>query len=187
MELQDAVNATKAELPPVETPQKSKLSNTETEDIHISPLLVNHPWITTTRGSSSKKQRQNMEAAANEEHQSSPLLKRRSENYRNSVAPVNPHAHHFRAMMASEGSRLTDLCSNWEELLSKDEVPEEETGSVRTVIGQAQLLQRERFTQFAGLVNQFETKTGEKEITPTDLEGFWEMIYLQVSLICNVC
>jgi len=59
-------------------------------------------------------------------------------------------------------------------------VPEEETGSVRTVIGQAHLLQRERFTQFAGLVDQFENKSAEKEITPTDLEGFWEMIYLQV-------
>ena len=83
--------------------------------------------------------------------------------------------------MAREGSRLTDLCVSWDELLANNEVPEEETGSVRTVIGQAQLLQRERFNQFAELVNQFENKTGEKEITPTDLEGFWEMIYLQVS------
>ena len=89
--------------------------------------------------------------------------------------------------MASEGTRLTDLCNSWEELLSKGEVPEEETGSVRTVIGQAHLLQRERFTQFAGLVKQFEEKSGEKEITPTDLEGFWEMIYLQVIWIWIMC
>jgi disks large-associated protein 5 len=84
--------------------------------------------------------------------------------------------------MASEGSRLTDLCNSYDELLSSDEIPEEESGAVRTVIGQAHLLQRERFTQFAGLVNDFENKTGEKEITPTDLEGFWEMIYLQVNI-----
>ena len=88
--------------------------------------------------------------------------------------------------MAIEGSRLTDLCNCYEELLSSCEIPEEETG-VRTVIGQAHLLQRERFTQFAGLVNDFEKKTGEKEITPTDLEGFWEMIYLQVNDSKIIC
>jgi len=83
--------------------------------------------------------------------------------------------------MSSEGSRLTDQCSSWDELLNSGEVPEEETGSVRTVIGQTHLLQRERFNQFAQLVNQFENKTSEKPITPKDLEGFWEgIIYPQV-------
>ena len=75
---------------------------------------------------------------------------------------------------------MNDLCAYWEELLEANEVPEEETGSVSTVIGQSRLLQRERFNQFAGLIHQFETKTGEKEIKRIDLEGFWEMIYLQV-------
>lgn len=121
-----------------------------------------------------------MEVEEDLELQSSPLFKKRCNGKRKSSTPPNPHALHFRAMMASESSRLTDLCNKWEEMLSNNEVPEEETGSVRTVIGQAQLLQRERFTQHAGLINQFETKTGEKDITPTDLEGFWEMIYLQV-------
>lgn len=162
------------------TPQRLN-TGTGNEDIKISPLVFNHPWISTTRGSSSKKQRLSLEAQVNQEPQSSPLLKRRSVRERKSVMELsNPDALHFRALMASEGTRLTDLCNSWEELLSKGEVPEEETGSVRTVIGQAHLLQRERFTQFAGLVKQFEEKSGEKEITPTDLEGFWEMIYLQV-------
>ena len=86
---------------------------------------------------------------------------------------------YFRNLIRREETRLTDLCNKWDHLLH-DDIPEGETGSVRTVIGQAHLLQRERFAQFAGLVDQFENKSGEKEITPTDLEGFWEMIYLQV-------
>lgn len=184
MEYQESAKLPSAQ-PTSETPQKLKSSDTETDDdIKISPLVINHPWISTTRGSSSKKKRMSLEAmnSDNQEPQSSPFLKRRSEIKRNSVAvPPNEDALHFRALMAREGSRLTDLCVSWDELLANNEVPEEETGSVRTVIGQAQLLQRERFNQFAELVNQFENKTGEKEITPTDLEGFWEMIYLQVS------
>ena len=93
---------------------------------------------------------------------------------------INADAERFRTLIKTEDFRLKELCSRWDHLLVSNDVPEEETGSVRTVIGQAQLLQRERFTQFAGLVDQFENKSAEKEITATDLEGFWEMIYLQV-------
>lgn len=162
------------------TPQKPNRTP-EGEDVKISPLLVNNPWITTTRGSSSRKdqERKSLANTPLQDVQSSPYLKKRAGSFAN--VPVNEDAARFRSRMASEGSRLTDLCNSWEELLANGEVPEEETGSVRTVIGQAQLLQRERFTQFAGLITQFEHTSGEKEITPTDLEGFWEMIYLQVS------
>ncbi|EFX72494.1 hypothetical protein DAPPUDRAFT_227521 [Daphnia pulex] len=180
IEFQDSVHvqSTDSNLPS-RTPKRTSIG-AENEEIKISPLVFHHPWISTTRGSSSKKQRMSLEAVSNEDSLSSPVLKKRST--RKSVIELsNPDALRFRALMASEGTRLTDLCNSYEELLSSDEIPEEESGAVRTVIGQAHLLQRERFTQFAGLVNDFENKTGEKEITPTDLEGFWEMIYLQVS------
>jgi len=81
-----------------------------------------------------------MEAAASAgDRHTSPFLKKRAA----SLIPVqvNPDALHFRSLMSSEGSRLNDLCAGWEELLSADQVPEEESGSVRTVIGQSQLLQ----------------------------------------------
>jgi hypothetical protein len=181
IEFQDSVHvqSTDSNLPS-RTPQRTSIG-AENEEIKISPLVFHHPWISTTRGSSSKKQRMSLETASNEDSLSSPVLKKRST--RKSVIELsNPDALRFRALMASEGSRLTDLCNSYDELLSSDEIPEEESGAVRTVIGQAHLLQRERFTQFAGLVNDFENKTGEKEITPTDLEGFWEMIYLQVNI-----
>ena len=38
----------------------------------------------------------------------------------------------------------------------------------------------QRFKQFSGLVDNCEFNTGEKETNPTDLQGFWEMIYFQV-------
>ncbi|KAK4008083.1 hypothetical protein OUZ56_013239 [Daphnia magna] len=187
LEMQDAINVqNKDACSKSGTPQRTMSSGAENEDIKISPLVVNHPWISTTRGSSSKKQRMSLETFANQEPLSSPVLKKRSASERKSVVELsNPDAVKFRALMASEGTRLTDLCNSYEQLLASGDIPEEETGSVRTVIGQAHLLQRERFTQFAGLVNQFESKTGEKEITATDLEGFWEMIYLQVSDVDN--
>ena len=38
----------------------------------------------------------------------------------------------------------------------------------------------ERFKQFAGLIDNCEFGTGQKEVTCTDLQGFWDMIYFQV-------
>ena len=60
-------------------------------------------------------------------------------------------------------------------------IEEEIQGEIRSVIGQGRLVMKERFGQFSGLVDNCEFKRGEKETTTTDLMGFWEMIYFQVS------
>lgn len=52
---------------------------------------------------------------------------------------------------------------------------------MRTAIGQARLLMKERFNQFSGLVDDCELGRGEKITTCTDLQGFWDMVYYQVS------
>lgn len=51
---------------------------------------------------------------------------------------------------------------------------------MRTAVGQARLLMKERFNQFSGLVDDCELGRGEKVTTCTDLQGFWDMVYYQV-------
>lgn len=51
---------------------------------------------------------------------------------------------------------------------------------MRTAVGQARLLMKERFKQFAGLVDDCELGRGEKKTTCMDLQGFWDMVYFQV-------
>lgn len=51
---------------------------------------------------------------------------------------------------------------------------------IRTAIGQARLLMKERFKQFTGLVDDCDLGRGEKITTCTDLQGFWDMVYFQV-------
>ena len=163
-------------------------------NLHLSPLLKSNPWITKERGW----------AARNEETENS-LSNSMSPPSNRSVPKICLHdktlnesdiheecskpqtdmesirvAQHFREILKQEDERLKNLCQEWDQILDEEQVPGTEIGAVFTVVGQAQLLQRERFCQFAELINQFETKSGEKEITATDLEGFWEMIYIQV-------
>lgn len=57
---------------------------------------------------------------------------------------------------------------------------------MRTAVGQARLLMKERFGQFSGLVDDCELGRGEKITTCTDLQGFWDMVYYQVKFILNI-
>ncbi|XP_063797229.1 disks large-associated protein 5-like [Pseudophryne corroboree] len=85
---------------------------------------------------------------------------------------------YFRDFLKSENQRLKFLCSEWDKKVDMD-IPEDAKDLIRTAVGQTRLLLNERFKQFEGLVDHCEFKTGEKETTCTDLEGFWDMIYLQ--------
>jgi len=59
-------------------PQGSEAIENPIDDLKISPLIVNNPWITMTRGSSSKKLRNSESNAPPHDVQSSPLLKKKS-------------------------------------------------------------------------------------------------------------
>ncbi|XP_060705284.1 disks large-associated protein 5 isoform X1 [Hemiscyllium ocellatum] len=87
---------------------------------------------------------------------------------------------YFRGIVKSETESLSVLCQQWEIWANSAEVPDHVKDLVRTTVGQARLLMAERFKQFNGLVDNCEFKTSEKEVTCTDLEGFWDMIYFQV-------
>ncbi|XP_053197175.1 disks large-associated protein 5 [Scomber japonicus] len=87
---------------------------------------------------------------------------------------------YFRSQIASETDRLNSLCAQWEPKVEDESIPEEMRDSMRTVVGQARLLMKERFKQFGGLVDDCDLGRGEKITTCTDLQGFWDMVYYQV-------
>lgn len=88
---------------------------------------------------------------------------------------------HFRSNVKTETEKLTGFCTSWRDVLKNDEnIRDEIKGDINVAIGQAELLMKERFGQFSGLIEQSEKKTGEKEITCQDLDGFWFMVFPQV-------
>ncbi|KAM6951063.1 disks large-associated protein 5 [Aplochiton taeniatus] len=87
---------------------------------------------------------------------------------------------YFRSEMVCETSKLTGLCHLWEPRVEDETIPEEMRDCMRTAVGQARLLMKERFGQFGGLVDDCELGRGEKITTCSDLQGFWDMVYYQV-------
>ncbi|XP_076034179.1 disks large-associated protein 5-like [Oratosquilla oratoria] len=89
---------------------------------------------------------------------------------------------YFRQLISDERTHLQNLCDKWLAIHEdvESDVPEDAQGDIRTAAGQANLLMRERFTQFSGLIDNCEFKQGEKETTVQDLQGFWDIVYIQV-------
>ncbi|MEQ2213165.1 hypothetical protein XENOCAPTIV_010620 [Xenoophorus captivus] len=87
---------------------------------------------------------------------------------------------YFRSEISTQTDRLTNLCLHWESKVEDESIPEEMRDRMRTAVGQAGLLMKERFNQFSGLVDDCELGRGEKITTCTDLQGFWDMVYFQV-------
>lgn len=93
------------------------------------------------------------------------------------AAKVKP----FRDLVITQTARLNTLCDTWNNVYDTTTgICDDTRGEIRSTVGKAQLLMRQRFKQFTGLVDNCEFNSGEKETSPTDLQGFWEMIYFQV-------
>uniref|UniRef100_A0A1E1X9X0 Putative guanylate-kinase-associated protein n=1 Tax=Amblyomma aureolatum TaxID=187763 RepID=A0A1E1X9X0_9ACAR len=93
---------------------------------------------------------------------------------------MEPTTSHFRDLVEEETRRLESMCQHWENVPLEPNISEEARGYIRTAIGQANLLMKERFAQFVGLIQVCENNLGEKKTTCEDLQGFWDMIYFQV-------
>ncbi|XP_069128261.1 uncharacterized protein [Argopecten irradians] len=115
---------------------------------------------------------------------SEPTVLNQESSEKHNEVPSKPEEHdveYFRNLMATETNTFNGYCSKWEDVSkSTPEIDEEVEGQIRTCIGQAQLLIAQHFKQLKGLVDNCEFRTGEKETTLTDLQGFWDMIYYQV-------
>ncbi|XP_072770170.1 disks large-associated protein 5 isoform X2 [Nerophis lumbriciformis] len=87
---------------------------------------------------------------------------------------------YFRSEINNETDKLMSLSAQWETKVEDESIPEEMRDRMRTAIGQARLLMKERFNQFSGLVDDCELVRGDKLTTCSDLQGFWDMVYFQV-------
>ncbi|CAK1544832.1 unnamed protein product [Leptosia nina] len=88
---------------------------------------------------------------------------------------------HFNQQLNSETARLTEMANHWEKILEHNTLPDIVQEAILAAVGQARLLMSQKFQQFAGLVERCEAPDPDQPlVTPTDLQGFWDMVYMQV-------
>jgi len=81
-------------------------------------------------------------------------------------------------------SRLEGMCQEWLHIQSSvNDLPPEASELISAAVGQTQLLLRSKFSQFRDLINECEKSLAgetDKLVTCLDLEGFWDMVFIQV-------
>ncbi|XP_067003721.2 uncharacterized protein [Anabrus simplex] len=91
--------------------------------------------------------------------------------------------HYFLKVLKHETDRLESLVAGAEEELGSGEnLPEEALGKLRAASGQARLLMKQKLQQFEGLCHKNIAQSPQEAFPTTsqDLEGFWDMVKLQV-------
>ncbi|XP_046470776.1 disks large-associated protein 5-like [Neodiprion pinetum] len=87
---------------------------------------------------------------------------------------------YFRKTTDGEVMRLKALCWDWMMIKSAPDTPEDAQLMINQAIGQTNLLIDKKVKQFRKLITECETGLGEKLVTCDDLQGFWDMMYMQV-------
>lgn len=94
-------------------------------------------------------------------------------------------ASYFHTTLNNEISRLTSMCKTWDTYKENStNLPEDAKDLIDVAVGQANLLMNKKFQQFRKLIISCENGYGEeKPVTCEDLQGFWDMIYIQVTYL----
>jgi hypothetical protein len=85
-----------------------------------------------------------------------------------------------RDRLEKETARLLERAQTWDEISQSTKLPESVCDEIDSFVGQTRLLTNNKFQQFKGLIDECENKL--QNITFDDLDGFWEMMYIQVTL-----
>lgn len=102
------------------------------------------------------------------------------------------NANHFLDILKQEQNRLLDLAHLAEKYLcslnNNEDVSEEVFGLLRSASGKARLLVSQKMKQFEGLCHNHMNRSPEDAFPTTleDLQGFWDMVYLQVVHIDSI-
>ncbi|XP_055918649.1 uncharacterized protein LOC129950752 [Eupeodes corollae] len=99
---------------------------------------------------------------------------------------------YFLEILKLEQNRLLELAHRAEKYLcslnENEDVSEEVFGLLRSASGKARLLVSQKMKQFEGLCHNHMNRSPEDAFPTTieDLEGFWDMVYLQVAHIDTI-
>jgi len=88
----------------------------------------------------------------------------------------------FEKLLEQEKIKMVSVCQMWEAKLRHmaPEIPEAIQGMIRSAVGQGRQILAERFPQFRDLVDRCASGAGLPKVLVSDLQGFWEMIDIQV-------
>ncbi|XP_043262737.1 uncharacterized protein LOC122403327 isoform X2 [Colletes gigas] len=166
--------------------QSSSNNNTPTSADANSPNepVFFSPYVVTSRGKSNARKEQQLKrgfSLNSSRNDNIPTKDTVMKNLNISIEEEERTAQYFQFLLNKEIDRLRELCEKWERVKTEaTEITEDAQYQIIQAIGQTNLLITKKFERFRGLVSDCETGKGEMLVTCKDLQGFWDMMYMEV-------
>ncbi|XP_072766697.1 uncharacterized protein [Anoplolepis gracilipes] len=168
----------------MQTPkQKSIPSNKSSnkENNNMEDLILFSPYLTLSRGKkNARKEQQQRLGISRLSSDEIPTKDTVMKNLNISVEEEERTAQYFKLLLNRETERLKELCAKWLEIKLETDIPDDAMYEIYQAVGQTNLLINKKFERFRGLVEDCEIGKGEKLVTCRDLQGFWDMAYMEV-------
>ncbi|XP_076235066.1 uncharacterized protein LOC143179636 [Calliopsis andreniformis] len=164
----------------------SSTSNNTSSILHsdssCSEPVFFSPYIVTSRGKSNAR-KEILQRSFNLGHSVNndiPTKDTIMKNLNVSVVEEEHTAQYFQFLLNKEIDKLNELCEKWENIKNDLKITKDIEHQINHAIGQTNLLICKKFERFHGLVSDCEKGKGEMLVTCKDLQGFWDMMYMEV-------
>ncbi|XP_011866186.1 PREDICTED: disks large-associated protein 5-like isoform X2 [Vollenhovia emeryi] len=160
-------------------PQNITPTSCEKENCSVD-LIVFSPYLTRSRGKRNSRKEGQQRLGIGHPSGEIPTKDTVMKNLNICVEDEERTAQYFKLLLNKEVDRLQELCKKWLDIKLQKNVPEDATYEIQQAVGQTNLLINKKFERFRCLVQDCETGRGEMLVTCRDLQGFWEMAYMEV-------
>ncbi|XP_043597970.1 uncharacterized protein LOC122574427 [Bombus pyrosoma] len=160
----------------------NNVSTSEQSNFLSIPVIFS-PYVVSNRGKSNARKEQQLKRGFSLRHSSSydiPTKDTIMKNLNISIEEEERTAQYFHFLLNKETDRLTELCEKWMKIVVEAEITENAQWEINQVIEQTHLLINKKFDRFRKLVTNCEIGKGEMLVTCKDLQGFWDMMYMDI-------
>ncbi|XP_017880981.1 disks large-associated protein 5-like [Ceratina calcarata] len=157
-------------------------SNRSLSDSLREPVFYS-PYIVSSRGKDNARKEQQLKrgfSLGRSPKDDIPTKETVMQNLNISIEDEERTAQYFQFLLNREIERLNDLCDKWAKIQNEPETTEDGRYEINQAIGQTNLLMNKKFERFRRLVADCETGKGEMLVTCKDLQGFWDMMYMEI-------
>lgn len=148
-----------------------------------SCAVIFSPYVVCSRGKSNARKEQQLKRGFSLGRSPSddiPTKDTVMQSLNISVEEEERTAQYFHFLLNREIDRLTELRKKWIKIRTEPETTKNGKYEINQAIGQINLLISKRFERFRTLVTDCEIGKGEMLVTCKDLQGFWDMMFIEV-------
>ncbi|XP_011700963.1 PREDICTED: disks large-associated protein 5 isoform X2 [Wasmannia auropunctata] len=155
-------------------------TSSEKENCNMEDLIIFSPYLTRSRGKRNSRKEGQQRLGIGRRSEEIPTKETVMKNLNICVEEEERTAQYFKYLVNKETDRLKEICKKWLDIGSENDIPEEAKYEIQQAVGQTNLLLNKKFERFRGLVQDCETGKGEMLVTCRDLQGFWDMTYMEI-------